>query len=60
MFKFEKTTEEKRIEKQKAFDYCVYMMFSSYYKKAKCLTPILEEKLFLYYKDLNEKQAIDM
>lgn len=60
MFRFEKKTQERMMDKQKAFDYCVYMMLSSYYKKAICLSDILETKLFLHYKELNDKMAESM
>ena len=53
MFKNEKT-------KQKAFDYCVYMMFSSYYKKSKCISEVLETNLYLHYKDMNDNQAVEL
>ena len=53
MFKNEKT-------KQKAFDYCVYMMFSSYYKKTKCISEVLETNLYLHYKDMNDNQAVEL
>ena len=60
MFKIEKTKQERKNEKQKAFDYCVYMMLSSYYKKARCLSEVLETSLFLHYKELNDNQAVEL
>ena len=60
MFKFEKTTQERIIDKQKAFDYCVYMMLSSYYKKAECLSDIMETNLLLRYRELKDSVAEEM
>ena len=48
------------IEKQHAFDYCMYMMLASYFKKSVCVSRIQEEKLFLYYKELKPQEQIDM
>lgn len=60
MYRHEKTTAERAFEKQKAFDYCVYMMITGYFRKTRCLNPIMEKKLFLYYKDLSDNSAISM
>ena len=60
MLKIEKTKQERKNEKQKAFDYCVYMMLSSYYKKARCLSDVLETNLYLHYKELNDNQAVEL
>ena len=60
MLKIEKTNQERRNEKQKAFDYCVYMMLSSYYKKTRCLSDVLQTNLFLHYKELNDNQAVEL
>ncbi len=45
---------------QKAFDYCTYMMLSSYFDKAICKNKAYESKLFLYYQDLSVSQQIEM
>ena len=58
MFKFEKTQQEKMMDKQKAFDYCVYMMLSSYYKKTVCLSDVMETNLFLRYRELRDNMAV--
>ena len=60
MFKFEKTKQEKTIDKQKAFDYCVYVMLSSYYKKAECLSDVLETNLLLRFRELKDSVAEDL
>ena len=60
MFKFEKTQQEKMIDKQKAFDYCVYMMLSSYYKKTVCLSDVMETNLFLRYRELRDNMAVEL
>lgn len=60
MYRYEKTLAEKMIEKQKAFDYCVYMMLTGFYRKTECMSPFLETKLFLYYRELNDNTAVSM
>ena len=60
MYRYEKTSTEKATDKQKAFDYCVYMMLTGYYRTAICLNPVMETKLFLYYKDLSDNTAVSM
>ena len=60
MYRHEKTSAERTIEKQKAFDYCVYMMLTDHYRKTRCLNPMMEKKLFLYYKDLSDNTAVSM
>lgn len=36
---------------QLAFEYALYMITSSYFKKTSCITSLLEKKLFLYYNE---------
>ena len=60
MFKYEKTKQEKIIDKQKGFDYCIYVMLSSYYKKAICLSNILETNLLLRYREINKNVVEDV
>lgn len=60
MRKYEKTPIEKRISKQKAFDYCIYMMLTGFFRKTVCINPVMEKNLFLYYKDLNDNTAVSM
>ncbi len=44
---------------QYQLEYVMYMMLSSYYRKARCLSKRMEQKLYLYYMDLTkEKQYI--
>ena len=60
MYRYEKTPAEKTIEKQKAFDYCVYMMLTGAYRKTVCMSPVLETKLYLYYRELSDNTAVSM
>lgn len=46
--------------KRKAFDYCLYMLLASYFDKAVCKNKILENKLYLYYKELSADKQVDM
>lgn len=50
------TRNEKAMTKKNATDYVLYMIASSYFKKAVCTTKVLEKRLFLYYKDLSVKE----
>ena len=38
-------------DKEYAFIYTMYMMFSSYYRKTNCTTPLLESKLHVYFSE---------
>ena len=42
---------ERTIKTQKAMDYIIYMIVSSYFSKATCVSHNMENKLFLYYKE---------
>ncbi len=46
--------------KQKAFDYCMYMMLSSYFSKAVCTTRIHESQLYLYYQEEKTEDQVRM
>lgn len=46
--------------KQKAFDYCMYMMLSSYFAKATCTTRIHESQLYLYYQEEKTDDQVKM
>jgi len=48
-------------EKQRAFDYSMYVMLSSYFDKTVCTTKLQEKKLCLAYQELKEdvKQDYD-
>lgn len=48
-----------KIKRLNAMEYIIYMMIGSYFKSAKCTSKILEQRLFLYYKDMNEKTQIE-
>ncbi len=50
----------KQISKQKAFDYCMYMIFSSYFKETTLKSPIQEKNLLLHYKDLRPQDQFAM
>lgn len=60
MLKYDKTESEKRAARQKAFDYCMYMMLSSYFTSARCYSKQIESQLFLYYKDLRDREECEM
>lgn len=51
---------EKQITKQKALDYCMYMILSSYFEKTVLKSPIQEKNLLLHYKDLKSQDQIDL
>ena len=46
--------------KQKTFDYCMYMMLSSYFARATCTTRIHESQLYLYYQEEKAEEQIRM
>ena len=50
-----------QMEKQRAFDYSMYIMLSSYFDKSTCTTSLQEKKLCLAYQELKEeaKQEYD-
>ena len=51
----------KKISHQKAFDYVLFMISSSYFdKQPVCLNPYMEGKLFLYYKEIPFKIQVSM
>jgi len=60
MMKYESSYYEKQAAKQKAFDYCMYMMLGSYFEKAVCDSKELEKQLYLYYKETKEKLVYEM
>ncbi len=51
---------EKQASRQKSFDYCMYMIFSSYFEKVTLKTPYQEKKLLLYYKELKQQDQYQM
>ena len=57
MLKVEKTNAEKAREMQRVFEYCMYMMVSSYFKSVRCKSYHLETQLLLYYKEYGMKRA---
>lgn len=54
------TTLQKKINKQRAFDYCMYMMLTSYFGKCECKSKYLEKKLYLYYQEQKQDEQIAM
>lgn len=50
-----------QMEKQRAFEYSIYIMLSSYFDKPNCNTQLQEKKLCLAYQELKEnvKQNYD-
>ena len=45
------TTLMKQINKQRALDYCMYMMLTSYFARSVCKSKYLEKKLYLHYRE---------
>ena len=60
MYKHEKTALEKKQETQRVFDYCLYMMLTSYFDSSRCRSRQLEKKLFLGYKEYNVNKVYTM
>lgn len=54
------TTLQKKIDRQRAFDYCMYMMLTSYFQKSICRSKYLEKKLYLYYQEQKQNDQIAM
>lgn len=52
-------TPEKEDTRQKENTYMLYMIIGSYFHKCRCKSRIMEEKLFLYYTEMNEKHQGD-
>lgn len=57
MIRVEKTEVEKQQEMQRVYEYCLYMMLSSYFKAATCKSYHIEKQLFLYYKEYSTKKV---
>lgn len=51
---------EKQVTKQKALDYCMYMILASYFENIVLKSPIQEKNLLLHYKDLKPQDQIDL
>ncbi|MBQ9140318.1 MAG: hypothetical protein IJX63_00800 [Lachnospiraceae bacterium] len=51
---------EKQVTKQKALDYCMYMIVASYFAEITLKSPIQEKNLLLHYKDLKPQEQIDL
>lgn len=60
MYKHEKTALEKKQDTQRVFDYCLYMMLTSYFDSSKCRSKQLEKRLFLGYKEYNVNKVYTM
>lgn len=54
------TSLQKKLSKQRAFDYCMYMMLTSYFRKSVCRSKYLEKKLYLYYQEQKQNDQIAM
>ena len=50
---------EKKSHRQQETAYMLYMMISSYFHKCYCRSKVLEEKLFLYYQELQENKQVE-
>lgn len=54
------TTLQKQIDKQRAFDYCMYMMLTSYFARSVCRSKWMERKLYLHYREQKANDQIIM
>lgn len=50
---------EKTSHRQQETAYMLYMIISSYFHKCSCKSKAVEENLFLYYKELQEKKQVE-
>lgn len=50
---------EKTSHRQQETAYMLYMIISSYFHKCYCRSKVLEEKLFLYYQELQENKQVE-
>ena len=50
---------EKRSHRQQETAYMLYMIIGSYFHRCSCRSKALEENLFLYYKELQEKRQVE-
>lgn len=51
---------QREINKQRALDYCMYMMLSSYFNGSICKSTFLEKRLYLYYKEQKPDKQVEM
>ncbi|MCR5255597.1 MAG: hypothetical protein K6D96_06655 [Acetatifactor sp.] len=57
MLKVEKTNKEKNLAKLRTYEFCLYMMLESYFRKSFCRSKFLEANLLLYYRELPNDRA---
>lgn len=50
---------EKTSHRQQETAYMLYMIIGSYFHRCSCRSKALEENLFLYYKELQEKKQVE-
>lgn len=50
---------EKTSHRQQETAYMLYMIIGSYFHRCSCRSKTLEENLFLYYKELQEKRQVE-
>lgn len=50
---------EKTSHRQQETVYMLYMIIGSYFHRCSCRSKALEENLFLYYKELQEKKQVE-
>lgn len=60
MLKYEPTFEEKELEKMYRYEYAMYEMLSSYFKKSTCTSLQLEKRLKLSFCDVSSSKQADM
>lgn len=51
---------QREINRQRALDYCMYMMLSSYFKGSICKSTFLEKRLYLYYKEQKPDTQVEL
>lgn len=51
---------QREINRQRALDYSMYMMLSSYFKGSICKSTFLEKRLYLYYKEQKPDTQVEL
>ncbi len=53
-------TTNKQVTNQQAYEYALYMIATSYFRSAKCLSKRLEKRLLMEYKELKLQKQYEM
>lgn len=51
---------QREVNRQRALDYCMYMMLASYFNGSICKSSFLEKRLYLYYKEQKPDNQVEM